>query len=110
MRQWEIHLFPFTEEGAHPAVILSNDERCENSAITHVNALLCTSLRAARPAKKNEVILNGSDGLDWQTAVRCDVIHLLRKDLFLSRKGEVTRERRRAIGRKIVECFRLPSV
>lgn len=47
MKQWEIHLFPFSEEGAHPAVILSNDERCENPAITHVNALLCTSLRAA---------------------------------------------------------------
>ena len=107
MKQWEIHLFPFTEEGSHPAVILSNDERCENPAITHVNALLCTSLRAARPAKKNEVILNGSDGLDWQTAVRCDVIHLLRKDLFLSRKGEVTRERRKAVSRKMAECFRM---
>lgn len=27
MKQWEIHLFPFSEEGAHPAVIVSNDER-----------------------------------------------------------------------------------
>jgi len=27
MRQWDIHLFPFTEELPHPVVILSTDER-----------------------------------------------------------------------------------
>jgi len=107
MKQWEIYHYPFTAEGAHPAVILSNDERCDNPHYPHVNALLCTSLRAARPAKKNEVILNGSDGLDWLTAVRCDVIYLLPKSGFQAKRGVVARERRRAIGRKITECYRL---
>jgi mRNA-degrading endonuclease toxin of MazEF toxin-antitoxin module len=107
MKQWEILLYPFTAEGAHPAFIISNDERCENPHYPHVNALLCTSLRAARPAKKNEVILNGSDGLDWPTAVRCDVIYLLPKSAFQGKRGQVARERRRAIGRKITECYRL---
>ncbi|MDB6007374.1 MAG: Transcriptional modulator of MazE/toxin, MazF [Prosthecobacter sp.] len=107
MKQWEIYLYPFTAEGSHPAVIISNDERCDNPHYPHVNALLCTTLRAARPAKKNEVILNGSDGLDWPTAVRCDVIYLLPKNLFQGRRGEAARERRRAIGRKIMECYRL---
>ena len=107
MKQWEIFLYPFTAEGSHPAVIISNDERCDNPHYPHVNALLCTTLRAARPAKKNEVILNGSDGLDWLTAVRCDVIYLLPKNMFQGKRGGVSRERRRAIGRKITECYRL---
>ena len=110
MKQCDIFLYPFTTEGEHPAVIISNDERCENPHYPHVNALLCTSLRAARPAKKNEVILNGSDGLDWLTAVRCDVIYLLPKSAFQPKRGQVSHERRRAIGRKIIECYRLLQV
>jgi len=110
MKQWDVFLYPFTAEGEHPAVIISNDERCENPHYPHVNALLCTSLRAARPAKKNEVILNGSDGLDWLTAVRCDVIYLLPKNAFQQKRGQVSHERRRAIGRKIIECYRLLQV
>jgi len=53
------------------------------------------------------VILNGADGLDWPTAVRCDVIYLLPKTEFQGKRGMVSRERRRAIGRKITECYRL---
>ena len=37
MRQWEIYLFPYRDEQPHPVVILSNDERCANETITHVN-------------------------------------------------------------------------
>ncbi|MDP1589275.1 MAG: type II toxin-antitoxin system PemK/MazF family toxin [Prosthecobacter sp.] len=107
MKQWDILLFPFAAEGSHPAVILSNDEHCSNPAFLYVNALLCTSIRVPRPAKRNEVILNGADGLDWLTAVRCDAIHMLRKDQFVTQRGTVSRERRRAIGRKLIECFRL---
>ncbi len=110
MKQWNVFLYPFTAEGELPAVIISNDERCENPHYPHVNALLCTSLRAARPAKKNEVILNGSDGLDWLTAVRCDVLYLLPKSAFQQKRGQVSHERRRAIGRKIIECYRLLQV
>ncbi len=79
MRQWDIFVFPFREELPHPAVIISNDERCENSDLEAVNALICTSARLNRPRKKNEIILDESDGLDWKTAVRCDVIYLLPK-------------------------------
>jgi len=108
MRQWEIYLFPFREEKPHPAVILSNEECCVNDDLEYVNALICTSARLNREAKKHEVILNAADGLDWKTAVRCDVIYLLPEAEFRERCGKVSPLRRVAIARKIVETFRLP--
>jgi mRNA-degrading endonuclease toxin of MazEF toxin-antitoxin module len=110
MRQWEIYLFLFREEKPHPAVIISNDERCVNDDLEYVNALICTSARLNREAKKNEVILNAADGLDWKTAVRCDVIYLLAKSEFRERRGKVGAQRRTAIARKIGETLRLPMV
>jgi mRNA-degrading endonuclease toxin of MazEF toxin-antitoxin module len=108
VRQWEIYLFPFREEKPHPAVIISNEERCVNDDLKYVNALICTSARLNREAKKNEVILNAADGLDWKTAVRCDVIYLLPKAEFRERRGKVSSQRRIAIARKIAENLRLP--
>ena len=110
MRQWEIYLFPFGQEKPHPAVIISNDERCLNNDLEYVNGLICTSARLSREAKKNEVILNAADGLDWKTAVRCDVVYLLPKVEFQERRGKVTAQRRVAIARKIAETLRLPTV
>ena len=108
MRQWEIYLFPFREEKPHPAVIISNEERCVNDDLEYVNALICTSTRLNREMKKHEVILNAADGLDWKTAVRCDVIYLLPKSAFEGVRGRVTPQRRVAIARKMVETLRLP--
>ncbi len=106
MRQWEIYLFPFRQEKPHPAVIISNEERCVNDDLEYVNALICTSAKLKRAAKKNEVILNDADGLDWKTAVRCDVIYLLPKAEFRDRRGKVSPQRRVAIARKIAETLR----
>jgi mRNA-degrading endonuclease toxin of MazEF toxin-antitoxin module len=108
VRQWEIYLFPFRQEKPHPAVIISNEERCVNDDLEYVNALICTSAKLNREAKKNEVILNDADGLDWKTAVRCDVIYLLPKAEFRERRGKVSPQRRLAVARKIAETFRLP--
>jgi mRNA-degrading endonuclease toxin of MazEF toxin-antitoxin module len=108
VRQWEIYLFPFEEEKPHPTVIISNDERCLNEDLEYVNAVICTSVKLNREAKKNEVILNSADGLDWKTAARCDVIYLLPKSEFQSLRGKVTSPRRVAIARRIAETLRLP--
>jgi mRNA-degrading endonuclease toxin of MazEF toxin-antitoxin module len=108
VRQWEIYLFPFREEKRYPAVIISNEERCVNDDLEYVNALICTSARLNREGKKNEVILNAADGLDWKTAVRCDVIYLLPKSEFRERRGKVSSQRRIAIARRIAETLRLP--
>jgi mRNA-degrading endonuclease toxin of MazEF toxin-antitoxin module len=107
VRQWEIYLFPFEKEKPHPAVIISNDERCLNDDLEYVNALICTSAKVNREPKKHEAILNSADGLDWKTAVRCDVIYLLPKAEFKERRGKVTAARRIAIARKIAETLRL---
>jgi len=108
MMQWDIFLYPFEDAGPHPAVVLSPNERCQNPAILHINALLCTSVKINREPKPIETVLDEADGLDWKTAVRCNVIYLLPKADFLERRGSVNLARRRAIGRKLIECFRLP--
>ena len=90
-------------------VIISNDERCLNNDLEYVNALICTSAKLNREAKKNEVLLNAADGLDWKTAVRCDGIYLLPKAEIQERRGKVTAQHRIAIARKMAETLRLPT-
>lgn len=107
MRQWDIILFPFAEAGPHPAVVISSDERCANPDLSHVNALICTSLRVTRPLKKHEAMLDAADGLDWETAVRCDVIQLLPKASFAAPRGRVSPARQVVLARKLAECLRL---
>ena len=101
-------MFPFGKEQRHPAVIISNDETCQNPDIEEVNALLGTSAKVNREPKTTEEVLDEADGLDWKTMVRCDRIHLLPKARFDDRKGNVTEERRYLIARKMVEVLRLP--
>lgn len=108
MKQWDIFMFPFSKERRHPAVIISNDETCQNPDIEEVNALLCTSAHVNRGPKTIEEVLDEADGLDWKTLVRCDRVHLLPKARFDDYKGSVTEERRYFIARKIIEAFRLP--
>ena len=108
MKQWDVFMFPFTKERRHPAVIVSNDETCQNPDIEEVNALLCTSAKLNRGPKITEEVVDEADGLDWKTMVRCDRIHLLPKTLFDDQKGSVTEGRRHLIARKIVEVLRLP--
>jgi mRNA-degrading endonuclease toxin of MazEF toxin-antitoxin module len=108
MKQWDIFMFPFGKERRHPAVIISNDETCQNSNIEEVNTLLCTSAKVNREPKSTEEVVDEADGLDWKTMVRCDRIHLLSKARFDDRKGNVTEGRRYLIARKMVEVLRLP--
>jgi mRNA-degrading endonuclease toxin of MazEF toxin-antitoxin module len=108
MKQWDIVKFPFREEGAHPAVILSNDERCQNPDLKRVNTLLCIAAKVNCGPKSTEVVLDQADGPDWKTMVRCDLVHLLPKHPFRDARGEVSSGRRREIARKLVEVLRLP--
>lgn len=89
------------------AVILSGDEWCQNESFLRVNGLLCSSAKLNRGPRKNEVILDEADGLDWKTGVRCDFVYALPKADFIDNRGNVSAVRRREIARKIAECFRL---
>jgi mRNA-degrading endonuclease toxin of MazEF toxin-antitoxin module len=111
MRQWDIWKFPFPEPiGAHWVVILSNDERCRSENFATVNALFCSTLRpATRTPDVHEVVLNGSDGFERRTVVRCDVFYLLEKSKLQDRVGAVTAARRRQIAKAIAVSLRLPS-
>jgi len=60
-------MFPFDKEKRQPAVVISNEETCQNSYIEEVNVLLCTSARVNRIAKLTAEVLDESDGLDWKT-------------------------------------------
>ena len=108
LKQWDVFMFPFAVERRHPAVILSNDEMCQNPDIDVVNALICTSAQVNRAPKTGEEVLDEADGLDWKTLVRCDRIYLIEKTRFEEKKGVVTVGRRTLISRKLVELFRLP--
>jgi mRNA-degrading endonuclease toxin of MazEF toxin-antitoxin module len=110
MRQWDIYLYSFQQEHPHPVVILSNDEICANPHIQFVNGLLCTSVRADRPLKRREALLDAADGLDRKTAVRCDFIYALSKALFQACRGRVSDARQIELLRKIRFCFRWPLV
>lgn len=99
MNQFDIFTFNFPEAGPHPAVIVSHPDRVKNASA--VNVLICSSARAARPPRAHEVLLNGSDGLDWETLCRCDLLYSVQKNGLSQRRGRVTRERQRAIVAKI---------
>jgi hypothetical protein len=45
----------------------------------------------------NEVILDASDGLNWPTLCKCDLLHLITKSDLKTRRGQVTEERKRQI-------------
>ena len=52
-----------------------------DDVLVHVNGLICV-LPRGRPLGSIEVLLDQADGLEWETAVRCDLIHLLARDHF----------------------------
>ena len=94
MKQWEIWTCDFADAGPHPAVIVSHPDRVARAPL--VNVLIGSSQRATRPARENEVVLNGADGLDWETLVKCDLMYLVEKAQLHQRRGSVAPVRRRA--------------
>jgi hypothetical protein len=63
MKQRDIWTCDFADAGQHPAVIVSHPDRVGCAPL--VNVLIGSSQKASRPARENEVVLNGADGLDW---------------------------------------------
>ena len=103
MKQCDIWTCDFTDAGPHPAVIVSHPDRVARAPL--VNVLIGSSQRATRPAWENEVVLNGADGLDWDTLVKCDLMYLVEKERLYRLRGSVGTARRRAFVQRINACF-----
>ena len=111
MKQWEIYDFPYpSEDQPHPFVILSPTVLAEHKDYKEVNALMCVSLRGGTQPKPRDVRLNGSDGLDGPTLVRCHFIHTFEKSKFRRKRGTVSIARQRAIGKTLALVFNLTGV
>jgi mRNA-degrading endonuclease toxin of MazEF toxin-antitoxin module len=104
MKPWEIYSWhaPGWPE-PHPAIVISEDSRVANNP--QVNVLLCSTKEARRAAGPTEVILDRADGLDWATLCKCDLIFAVEKAQLSNQRGDVTRERRREIARKVIQCL-----
>jgi mRNA-degrading endonuclease toxin of MazEF toxin-antitoxin module len=102
-KKWEIWTYDFPVKGPHPVVLISHADRCQRSSL--VNVLFCTSQRQSRAIRATEVMLNGSDGLDCETFVECDLIYLVESAALRDRRGRVGRERRIEIWRKMTAIY-----
>ena len=80
-------------------MIVSHPDRVAHAG--WVNVLFCSSQRGNRAPNEREVVLNGADGLDWETLCRCDVLWLVEKSKLTGKRGSVSRIRRRQIVDKV---------
>ena len=86
-------------------VLISHPDICARSKV--VNVLFCTSQRQSRQPYPHEVLLNGADGLDWETFCDCSTLYAVKVSLLFGKRGRVTLERRRAIRSRIRDLFLL---
>jgi mRNA-degrading endonuclease toxin of MazEF toxin-antitoxin module len=101
--RWDIVFLRVDENDpvGHPAVVLSSDDIMGNPRHLRFNAVAGTKRPPARTLAPSEVILNGSDGLGFQTVVECGIVIVARKQSVLRLGGRVCHERRREIARKV---------
>lgn len=109
VRQWDIIRFKIRPQDPehHPGVILSGEEWCASTQTTNLTVLACSKRVPADGTRPHQVLLNGADGLDFQTTVDCRFFHIVTKESITEVVGRVSTERRRVIGRKINEILRL---
>ena len=110
MHQWDIVQVRINpkDRDAHPAVVVSCEEDCRDAEFLRINVLYGSKRPPAAGLEPWQVLLNGADGLDFQTSVDCGVFYLVPKTACTPALGSVSLERSRLIGRKINEVLRLP--
>jgi len=87
--------------------VLSGDEWCASTHTTNLNVLACSKRVPSDQVKPHQVVLNGADGLEFQTTVDARFLYIIRKDGVSEVIGRVSQERRRLIGRRIIEVLRV---
>lgn len=106
--QFDVWRFDFPEKGVHPVVLISHPDRCARGAL--VNVLFCTSQRQSRRPHPYEVLLNGADGMEWETFCDCSILYTIPSAKLFGHRGQVTLERRRQIRAKLRELLRLNAM
>jgi hypothetical protein len=107
-QQFDVWRYHFADKGGeHPVVLISHPDICARAE--WVNVLFCTSQRQNRPPRPNEVMLNGADGMDWETFCNCAYLYAVKSSELFGKRGKVTFERRRQIREKLKEIFRLSA-
>ncbi len=100
MNAWEVWTYhPPGWAEAHPCVIVSHPQRVLSKP--EVNVVMCSSRRATRDPRPNEIILDQADGLDWPTICKCDLLLDVPRSDLKHRRGRVTDARRAQIIRTI---------
>ncbi|MDR0902859.1 MAG: hypothetical protein LBM92_08845 [Opitutaceae bacterium] len=109
-QQWDIIRFRIrpNDRDLHPGIVLSPVELCESGHIDRLNVLAGSKRVPRDDVRAFQVVLNGADGLEFQTTVDCRFFHIVTKSSVHGIIGRVTAMRRRAIARKINEVFRMP--
>ncbi len=102
--QFEVWRYRFPERGEHPVVLISHPDFCSRAV---VNVLFCTSQKQGRGPKPFEVMLDETDGLDWETFCDCSILWSVPQAALFGKRGRVTLERRRAIRGMLRDTFLL---
>ena len=89
-------------------MILATADRAELKP--SVSVILCSTQRAARKPDLHEVVLDESDGLDWPTLCKCDLVYAAQKKDLKRRRGLVTTERRWAIAERVIRGLGLAGL
>ena len=105
--QFDVWRYNFPEKGEHPVILISHPDICAGSSV--VNVLFCTSQRQNRNIRPFEVLLNGADGMDWETFCDCSIIYAVKSAALFDKRGHVTLERRRELRSKIRDMFHLAA-
>ena len=101
--RWDIAFVPAHEKDqvGHPAVILSPPDILEDEKQLRINVLIGTKKTPAEGAKPHQVVLNGADGLEFQTLVDCSLVYQVRKNSILRLSGRVAHARRSSIAARV---------
>jgi len=70
--------------------------------------LACSKRVPAEGVRLSQVLLNGDDGLDFQSVCVCEFVHVVVRSTVHDVVGRVSPVRRRAIARKFNEVLRFP--
>ncbi len=110
VEQWDIVRFRIqaVDRDLHPGVVISAPEWCADDRKLRLNILACSKRLPAEGVRAHQVLLNGSDGLDFMSVCGCEFFHIVARENVTEKIGRVSPVRRRAIGRKINEVLRLP--